>query len=122
MSLNAERKSKLMKDLSAFGYGVLEGVLAPDECAKLIRHLDVIEAERRDRKDIYIDPQRVMLWNIHQSHPDIFLDKISNPDVDVKTLHATFLSASVIQSAAGLQMTPPQQFSIRYPTSPFIAA
>ena len=81
MSLDENRKSKLMKDLNSFGYGLLEGVLSPDECLNLREHLDAIEAERRAEKDIFIDEQRVMLWNIHQSHPDIFLDKINVPEV-----------------------------------------
>ena len=102
MNLGEERKSKLMKDLSDFGYGVLKGVLAPDECAKLIGHLDAIEAERREKKDIYIDPQRVMLWNIHQSHPDIFLDKISNPDV-LSVVKSVLKESVVLGSFAGIR-------------------
>ncbi|MBC7804122.1 MAG: phytanoyl-CoA dioxygenase family protein [Candidatus Parcubacteria bacterium] len=81
MSQPEERKNRLLKSLSDFGYGVLEGVLSPQECAGLCKHLDSIEAERRASKDIFTDEQRVMLWNIHQSHPEIFLDKINVPEV-----------------------------------------
>jgi len=81
MSLAEDRKSRLMKSLSDYGYGTLEGVLAPAECARLCGQLDAIEAERRADKTLFADEQRVMLWNIHQSHPDIFLDKINVPEV-----------------------------------------
>lgn len=102
MSLDEVRKSKLMKDLSDFGYGVLEGVLSKPECAKLSDHLDAIEAERRREKDIFIDEQRVMLWNIHQSHPDVFLDKINVPAV-MSVVQSVLKESVILGSFSGIR-------------------
>jgi hypothetical protein len=41
--------------------------------------------------------------------------------MNVKPLHATFLSSEIEQTASGTQAAPAQQFSVRYPIRPFIA-
>jgi ectoine hydroxylase-related dioxygenase (phytanoyl-CoA dioxygenase family) len=102
VSETEQRKAKLMKSLSDFGYGLLEGVLAPEECTRLCGHLDAIEAERRASKDIFIDEQRVMLWNIHQSHPDVFLDKINIPEV-MSVVKSVLRESVILGSFSGIR-------------------
>jgi ectoine hydroxylase-related dioxygenase (phytanoyl-CoA dioxygenase family) len=96
------RKEKALKDLNEMGYTVLKEVLKADEVKKIRDTLDKIENEKQYPHNIFTDDERLILWNLHLSHPDIFLDKISNPEI-LSIVKAVLKETTTLMSFGGIR-------------------
>ena len=102
MLANFSTFSEPLKSLEHFGFCKLEGVLNPELCGRLVESLDQIEAEQ-DRLQIPVgDETRAMVWNMHITHPELFMDKIHVPEV-MKIMRHVLREPTILSSFGAIR-------------------
>lgn len=66
------------KQMEEIGFTIVKNVIPKSECERMRDAFEKLEAAE-NKKGIFNDKQRMILWNVHQSNPDVFLDKINIP-------------------------------------------
>jgi ectoine hydroxylase-related dioxygenase (phytanoyl-CoA dioxygenase family) len=94
--------TQALKELSEIGYTVLKGVLDPAECKKMAAHLDQMEVERKKANHAFVDEQRVILWDVHQTDPDMFLNKVNLPPI-MEVVQAVMKETVILGSFGGIR-------------------
>ena len=70
-----------IEHLEMYGYAIEQNVIPTEECEKMSKACDEIEAEKQVNGTLFSNDNQALLFNVHLEKPEIFLNKIDIPQV-----------------------------------------